>query len=446
MVNSVADTVELSTLPLRFLGIDTTLNHMRTASTTSMERQITADESTMPRSCHDSARVVYAEMPAMKTPPEQLVQQNDIPPIPKFTARAHSPIKARAAAFEKIHHDKDMVTSLLHDDRGHHSQHRGPNATISSVSSIREKLETRHHLTRETPRAVHTPPIPLALPQLIDRFKKRSISSRSASDGYDTAPESSNISCLPTPPPAPQPEVAPPAAPDLYQETKGSISWPYKMNLFRHDKSAPAVAKTFHAEAMAEPEKDEHTTDSSIEYIKRYMNASPLKPAKVLTRKPSQKELRGRNSKASLHESLHEVLRPRTDSDGEAIAPHSEPTTPKKQSVQDPAVQTPEKQNAEGWGKQTPKKSGTPAVKSTTLGASSLASPFRGRRRAERARSRGEDAYTVEQRYSLSRSRSRGGVTIQVEVRSPEASPDRPDGDHLIIIRANVEPMEEELE
>ncbi len=505
VIDSVADTAGVSTLQSRLHSIHTGRDHHKTASTISMDKQSTTDESAMPRSSPDSDRVEYAEMPTEKTPSEQPVQQNDFLPLPKSTTRAASPIKARAAAFEKMQHDKNIVTSLPHDHRSHHSQHRGPKATTSAVSSIREKLETRHHPPQETHRGVHTPPIALALPQLIRRSQRGSASSRSASGGYDTAPESSNISCLPTPPLAAQLEPVPPTQTYAYQERKVSMPWPFKMSLFRQDKAAPATARTFHEEARADPERDEHVADTSFEHIKRHMNASPSKSASSRICEPSQKELRERISNVSLHESLQQ----RTDSERGANATRSEPRTPKKQSVhesgvqtpnkqtvqelavrtpkkqsvhesgmqtpnkqnvqeiavqtpkkqsvhesgaqtsnkqnvQEIAVRTPKKQQSQEPGVQTPRKSATPVLKSTAPAASSPASPFRGRSRAERAERRGRETYVVEQRYSLSRSRSRGRVKIQVEVRSPEASPDRPDRDHLIIIRANIEPVEEE--
>jgi hypothetical protein len=387
---------------------------------TSSHRRSTTEESFKPNSNTNADPVDYIEMPADHAPAEPpSKEQEDHLPVPTSLRKGPSPVKARAALFERMHYH--VPGEYIHD------RHNREDITKSSnVRSIRKKLETKN----AAPRLVHTPPIELALPQLISHRRRHSQrssgSDHSESCQYDTAKQSIAMS---------------PSATQRKHDRKVSIPWPFKWNLFPQDKATPAPPKSSGVEAKAETGHDEHLTDSSMEHITNHLYVSPAKSALSPTREPSQKRPVSRDatgkgamegvssiqerSKAFIEERTSKTAVPQELQELRSEADPEQPRTPKKRT------------DLISTQLMTPTKSATPRLKPSTA-TPSPHTPFRGRTRSGR-----RDSFVVEQRYSLSRSRSRGGFKILVEVKSADPSPERANDDTVIIIRANVEPLEE---
>jgi hypothetical protein len=362
----------------------------------------------------------YIKMPVdheSAGPPSK--QEQDHLAVPTSLRKWPSPVKARAALFERVRYH---VPGEYVPDR----YNRDDNIITSSVSSMRKKLETENN----APRSTHIPQTEPALPELIShprRHSQRSSGSGQSENGQcDTARESKSIDL-----PATQPR----------HDRKAPIAWPFKWNLFPQDKANPAPPKSSGVEAKAETGHDEHVMDTSMEHITSHMYVSPIKPALIPRRSLSQKRLVGggtigkgftkevssvreraklftgrQTANIAMPEDLHELHR-----EGNP----EEPRTPTKRAVLVPNQST------------TPVKLETPQLKPPTA-SSPPRTPFRGRNRSAL-----EEGYVAEQKYSLSRSRSRGGVKIVVEVTSPGPSPDRVTDETIVVIRANVQPLEE---
>jgi hypothetical protein len=330
-----------------------------------------------------------------------------------------SPVKARAALFERMQYH---VSGEYIPD----GYNRDDNTTTSSIRSISRKLETENNV----PRSIQIPRIELALSPLISHRRRHSQGSSGSGQSencpYDMVGGSKTPSV-----PVTQPQ----------HDRKAPITWPFKWNLFPHDKANPAPPKSSGVEAKAETGNDEHATDVSMEQLTSHIYVSPVKPAPFPRRGPNQKRVVGGettdNGVTNQVSSVKERAKVFTGRPMSNIAipqdlqkPHSEgnpeePRTPKKRTV------------LRSTQSATPIKPVTPQLKRPAA-SSPPRTPFRGRSRSARGGS-----YVAEQKYPLSRSRSNGGVKILVEVSSPGPSPDRANNDTVVIIRANVEPLGE---
>jgi hypothetical protein len=383
--------------------------HSRLHSTSCHQRS-TTEESVALESSTNTDPIGYIEMPADNVPAERHSKEHeDHLPVTMSLQSGPSPVKARAALFERMHYH--VPGEYIHD-----RPNREDTITTSTVRSIRKKLETKDFGSRP----IHTPPIELALPQLIGHPCRHS--QRSSQSTYDEKYQYDTAKQLAT--------MSPPTAPPKH-DRKVSIPWPFKWNLFPQDKVTPAPPRPSGVEAKAETAYDEHVTDSSLEHITNHTYVSPTKPAISPSREPSQKRLvtgdpKGQSFTGGVN-SPQKKAKVFTEERKElhTEADPKKPETPKKRIdlVSNLLM--------------TPTKSGTPGLKPSTA-PSSPHTPLRGRARSGR-----RNSYAIEQRYSLSRSRSRGGVKVQVEVRSSNPSPERAKDDTIIIIRANVEPLEE---
>ena len=385
---------------------------------TSRHRKSNTEDSRVPKSSADMDSVEQFEMLCDDGPPEPLLKkEQESLPVATSSLEGPSPVKSRVAVFEKM---KYRIPSEYVHDR----HNREDNVTASSVWSVRQNLVKQE--SRSSP--AHTPPIELALPRLNSHPRQDSLRSsgsvHSQSGQYESAKQSTATS-----------------APTLKrtQDRKTSIPWPFRWNLFPHDKGTPVPPKSSGVEAKAEIKHDEHVTSSSVEHITSHVNISPAKSKSSPRRMPNQKqpisgntadqELRGLSPWQDTAETLTK----------ERVSKKVEPDESQQllSETDSQKPQTPKKRTSlKSLQMMTPIKSDKPRLKSS-MAASSPRTPFRGR-----ARSECRDNYAVEHQYSLSRSRSRGGVKIQVEVRSPDPSPDRAVDDTIVIIRANVEPMD----
>jgi hypothetical protein len=385
--------------------------------TMSCHRRSPSKEPFMHDNNTDTDALDYIDMPTDQGPaePTSKDEQDHLrwAPSPR---KGPSPVKARAALFERMHYD--FPGEYIHDR--HYLEHAVPTST---VKSIRKRLEAENSI----PISVHNPPIELALPQLISHPRRHSQRSSGPGDSESYQCETAKQFV------AMSPSTARPK-----DDTRVSFPWPLKWNLFPQDKATPAPPKPSGVEAKAETGHGERVTDSSMEHIMNHIYVSPAKLALSPMLNPTQKPLvigdtegqgvtegvqervkvftEGRTSKTAASQSLQEL---------QSDAQPKEPQTPKRETDLISAQLM------------TPTKSGTVQLKPSTT-TSSPSTPFRGR-----TRSGHRDSFAVEQRYSLSRSRSRGGLKILLEVRSPDPTPDRSDNDTIIIVRANVEPLEE---
>ena len=382
---------------------------------TSCHRKYNTEDSVVPESSADTDLADCFKLPSDSRSAEQASNEEQGPLSVATSLRScPSPVKARVAVFEKM---------KFHIPGEHvHDRHNWEDSiTTSGVMSIRQKLEKKD----SRPPPANIPPIELALPRLISHPRRDSQrSSRSVHLGscqYETAEQSAAMS-----PPIVEPT----------KDRKISIPWPFKWNLFPHDKGTPAPPQPSAVEAKAETGHEEHVVDSSVEHSTNHIHISPAKSALRSMSIPSLKSEDPTGQVVVGSSSLQDKPKPlmedriRKNSETRQLEEYQKDTDPEKS-------QTPKKRTDPISAQlTTPSKPGTPRLKSSTT-TSSPRTPFRGRARSDR-----RENYPVEQRYSLSRSRSRGGIKIQLEVRSPDRSPERANDDTIVIIRANVEPMD----
>jgi hypothetical protein len=191
-------------------GRDSTLLSSK-QQTSPTRKQRLSTESVFPRSSIDSEQPttlpycsIYSS-PEVKAGPEILQLHL---PLPGSMGR--SPVKQRAAAFEKMmQHDKQIMYKQPHRHNGkiHVKKHWWPELSDNDearyiqakvkpepTSATTKTGQTVHHNSPASTRSVAPPlrsgPIPLALPQLISS-RGRAVSAVSQfEDGFETAPES----------------------------------------------------------------------------------------------------------------------------------------------------------------------------------------------------------------------------------------------------------------
>ena len=347
--------------------------------------------------------------------------------VPKQMQDSKSPIKRRAALFEQLsQHEAVKVHDMphTHDARNSTRIRRiwPPKPDATGQEKARGEFVTsleKHHLqfhhgkdealakdnadspprtsSPDKPRTTHVPPIPLALPQLVDsrrRSRPAATALHESSTPASSTKQTSNS--------------------DHKAKRDTSFNWPLKWSLLR--KTPDASIKESSIVARAEP--DHHTSAKEVHETQHRVH-DLLVAAHEATKEP--------------------VPSPHTDQqdDRESIQncasmPGALADTPRGSSAAEKEVAS-----------QT---SGTPA------GTITPSTP-RGRRRLQDleviTHSSAEDqdsTYKVVRSFAVSRSRSRGGgVRVQVEIRSPKASPER-GGEHTVIVTANVTPFDEQDE
>ena len=390
----------------------------------------TGEDSLQPKSSPNSMRVNYAESSAGTLP--EVVPRKTTNRIKQQAAAWEQRLKAEQAQLEASPHEHDMTQynemsgpHRLAEARTHYPA-RQPTIRGSTVTAMRQKLEgvepdiytddqlygpNHSHTPLQEVRAIHTPPIPLALPQLVsprrsERQSRTSYSDASACEYAATCQES------PT-------HEAPP------QGRAISIGRLFHWNLFNQKAVEPkrssisASAGTYHGKRDVDTGVEQHIKDlMQKSFPSNYDSDSSQKHTDAATENENEKM-----SDNSTLDSGRVTKLPTRPANHSAIAFPS-PTR----------LKSPRK----SLSKTSPTKTPSSAASMTPVAPSSPRTPQRGRPDQPR-----RDSYMVEQRYSLSRSRSRGGVRISVEVESPAASPGM---DDVLIVRANVRPLEEEKE
>ena len=333
-----------------------------------------------------------------------------------------------------------------------------PNAQ-KQISPVKSKAAIYEGMGRRfsPPRAVHTPPIPLALPLILEQ--RRQSSSQSSDAGYATAPSSEE-----TPRPA--------SISAFLNEQKESRSWPFKSRVF--GKGKVASPRETEIVVSASPDHDLHAgpgrdreqsaqdkqngtelpipSDEIPQLLRKEAVHSPqvsgqrhsvqLKvPAETNSPMLASPELNQFKSRPTVRLEPGEVARRRAKFDSPPIAPqhvkqtrqskpspvsqHARPTLllhcQEKETVNPPTSATPNcTATPPRAASRSPTKHITPQVTPST--------PKRGR----------HSARVVEQRFAISRSRSASsrGVHVNVEVR---ASPERPSTEAIVVVRTRVE-------
>ena len=174
---------------------------------TSSHWRSTTEESFTPKGSADADPVDYSEMHVghgASEPPSK--EQQETLPVLTSLRKGPSPVKAPAAYFERMHYH--VAGEYIHDR---------PRITTSTVRSIWKRLEMKD----SAPKPVHTPPIELALPQLIG-LPRRECRQSSESGHSDTFQCDAAGQPIATNSPNTHPT----------RDRKVSIPWPFKWNPF----------------------------------------------------------------------------------------------------------------------------------------------------------------------------------------------------------------------
>lgn len=380
-------------------------------------------DSNTPRSSTGSDVGVYHALPSeIEHDPIKLE-------LPKQMQNSKSPIKHRAALFEKLaQHEAAVVHEISHthdarnplkirgrwppkqDQKGTDKEH------IEFIPSLQKHHMKFHHgrddmpaqddhdsLPRasspDKPKATHVPPIPLTLPQLVGSRRHSRLDITSSDNSFTTAPQTKHNAA----------SVSPVKSTD---ERKTSFSWPLKWDLSR--KSPDVSIKESVVVARAEP--DHHSS----------------------AKKSHENQHRVHDLLVAAQEAVKEPI-PDPESDK-----HDETqSTPSRWPMPGAMVDT-------SRGCSTTEKEVTSHSSPASVGTVTPSIP-RGRRRlqdlevvAHSPKVEKGGAFKLEQRFTLSRSRSRGaGIRVRVDIRSPKASPER-HGDDTVTMTATVEPIDEE--
>jgi hypothetical protein len=344
------------------------------------------------------------------------------------TQKGPSPVKERAAMFEKLAQDdvRPVVCEAPHPAR----------KELDPISSTHSHFPPVRGLSPS--KVMHKPPIPLALPQILS---KRDLIEQLDRDAVDfiTAPQTRSASRLASRFPTQLPD----AQPSYTRERAPVSNWPFKSNLFPPGKARPAWPIKSPVEAATDPEHDAHLPQQSLGQIREIIQKTVLPAHSGEHRGVAEEQCSGdvptqQQATAVNGEVIHDKLDPKQKQEFDSSTkgyPRSQMHTPKKLKSTEP------KRSDEAVPlslSRTPTKPEAHLTRPRKTD-SSPGNPFRGRPRAHRA-----STSEIVQRYSLSRSRSRGGVKIQLEVRTPQGSPSVANDDHIVTIRANVEPLEED--
>lgn len=353
--------------------------------------------------------------------------------VPKQVQDSKSPIKQRAALFEKLaQHEAVMVHDMphIHDARNLTKITKiwPPKQDATAKEKTRGEfipsLE-RHHLkfhhgkdealvqnnadspprasSPEKPRTAHVPPIPLALPQLVSPRRRSRPDVTALRDVFTAAPpmKKSSVSA---------PVVPNPKSDERKASRDASLNWPLRWDL----RKAPNITVK-KSSIVARAETGHHASAKRIEETKHRVHD-------LLT---------------AVQEAAKEPI-PEQGLDH----PDEKQGSPTPVSMPGALADTPR-------GSSSAEKEVTSQSTATPARAVTPSTP-RGRHQFQELETstlspagNNDGPHKVEQRFALSRSRSRaGGVRVQVEIRSPNTSPER-GGEHTVIVTADVTPFDE---
>lgn len=430
-------------------------------------------ESALPRSSEESARINYTEQPGPHVSPHVKAHEDkpdaetllveirpSIPherqsfrtlleprrqPLPCPDQKL-SPVKQRAAMFESLGRQPSQ-----HEQACQHLPpgRKSPQDERISGKNTRKVARIKFGDTIEERPA--TPLIPLTLPTMVSIHQKSSSSSSAMSKE-----------------PAPDQPVAvdDKARDDVLHHRKSSMAWPFKWSIFNRSPSAATQdVELAQGGDEAEVERPPSSRPGSVKSIVQdLLQAANEKDDTEKRRRHSEKErLSRRQSRApplvretELKEDEVDLgcLRPANvpplqlsiKEEAEGLVPGtkahdalSEPKTPLQRAMTEKQVLSPpDKLEALNESSPSPRKSDPQT-------------PARGRSGKSTHRLSVGEHRGVEQRFNLSpgssRSRSRNGrpgLKVEVEVRDSPEREAREKGEKIVIIRANVEPVDRE--
>ena len=363
---------------------------------------------------------------------------------------AHSPYQHHARP-----HFDDTPTKKAYDTAPRTEVLGSRPSPVKQTAAMFERLERRSYV----PKAVHTPPIPLALPRLLEQRSQRG--SVSSDYGHFATPRSRF-------------DVRPAtAAPDLI-EREESRSWPFKWGMFgktkvaspeetdidalavSYDEHKPSTSKV-HDRVQGLLATASHTKQASpittSEWKQSVGNVHDLGPEKipqlqstiqgeakmvaeaVLDESKQRKESRKPQNEVARRRAMFDKYATTTDKNKQWESKILRQNTSQRDSTASSAM---EKQVFDEPNNVTP-----PQSSSRVHSGSPVKREMRKPGTPARGRSRTRTD-TLEQRFTLSRSRSHPkGVRVDVSV---TASPERPEDEALVVIRAKVESLEDEPE
>ena len=408
--------------------------HLRTNSSgvvesnSSVHNRGPSIDSNRPRSSTDTEAADYRALPSeIERKPIRIA-------IPNQLQSGKSPIKQRTALFEKLSQHEAVVVHEVphtHDARNPikikgiwppKKDEKGENKARNEFFQSLEKHHMDFHHGRdemliknnpdspprssspEKPRATHVPPIPLTLPQLLTPRRQSRTEIASSSNSFTTAPQRKDSSAS-----------VPGVSTTKQEEPKGerSYNWPLKWDIFRKPPNASIKESGF----VARAEPDHHTSAKKTHENQHRVHdllvgaQNAVKESSSEPEGDQQKERQSTPPSTSMPGALADT--PRGSSAAEKEVASQSSVTPARTITPSTPRGRPRLQDLEVI-------THSPAVEK-------------------------ESNYRVEQRFALSRSRSRGGgVRVQVEIRSPRGSPER--ADHTVIVTANVEAIEGEVD
>jgi hypothetical protein len=308
------------------------------------------------------------------------------------------PPKQDAAVLEKAR--GEFATSL---EQHHLKFHHGRDEALAKNNADSPSRTS----SPEKPRATHVPPIPLALPQLVGSRRRSRPDVTILRDSFIAAPQM-KPSSVDVP-------VVPTSKSDEPKENRhASFNWPLRWDLLR---KAPKV---------------------------------PIKESSIVARADPDRHISVEELSETQHR-VHDLLIAAQEA-------AKEPTPEQNIDQHDKPQSTPTRTPMPGALAETPRGSSAAekevTSQSTTTPADTV-TPItpRGRDRLQNLEVSThspagvkDSSYKVDQRFALSRSRSRGGgVRVQVEIRSPKASPER-GGEHTVIVTTDVTPFDQQDE
>ena len=328
----------------------------------------------------------------------------------------------------------------------------GQRSPVKERAAMFEKLVR----TAPDPKTFHQPPIELALPRILEQRRQHQRSPVSLGDGdFMTAPHSG---------PGSRPATVTP----FLSERAESSSWPFNRLLANKTPVASTQQSDFNIKGDVGPDKHKQSITRIRGKVQSLLAAanreSGTSTVAVRGRRGTIKSLDALSARnlppfqrliqeqAKLSKDVDreagykEVVQALVSDGDETRRPSTNvtttPSTDTKSGsgdqlrMQPQRVSTTEKEAMPSTGSASPLHSHEPFRSQTPVqkDASAPSTPFRGRAKTQ-------SQYDVEQRFTLSRSRSRSrGIRVSVEVR---ASPERPSDEAVVIVRAKVESMQE---
>ncbi|EHY59522.1 uncharacterized protein HMPREF1120_07510 [Exophiala dermatitidis NIH/UT8656] len=418
-------------------------------------KSLRSTETAMPRSSEESVRVNYEERSTSQRSSqegrygdnhdEETLGPNSRPsPLRQGSdaAASHqlSPVKQRAAMFESF-----VPKPSQHEQ----ASRRLPRAKDDTLTGKETNTVARIKFAGAIEERPGTPLIPLTLPAMVSAEQKSSKSSPPAAEELT---------------PKEPPSTDEKAADEVFHQRKPSIGWPFKWSLFNKSPSAPVQEAesgpaTVQAKNDSLPPKKSNAVQSRVQDLLQAANEKD--DAEKRRRHAERERLIRREIRARPVVMEAQLIEDHVDLQGlkptnlpplqvpiseevEGIMPDtkandapSEPRTPLQRAMTEKQVFAPA-EKLESLNKRSP----SPARPDPRT-------PARGRSRRSTHRLSTGEQRTVEQRFNLSpgssRSRSKNGgagLKVEVEVRDSPEREAREKGEKIVIIRANVEAVD----